>query len=314
MRWLVLLGLLAAACDGAQDGTYRGERELALRTTLRFVGDGPPAFRVALVWGTADGRDVARVDPVASVCNVGAECLVELYSRPPAAALVAVRRGQLALGEVVAFDDRDGDARWGRDEPVLGRVALVVASPEGASDARFHETIPPGLHAVDALAPCSVAAAEQRFTLVPDTELSTAVITRDGGEPLYFDADCGARLAATAWPSCPRLDQTRWLCRAEDPDLALCARCEYQVFPPNAGAQACSEWRGRWTTHLLDPSLQKTTAEVVSEVRLCLADPPPVSDPCDHACACDKRYAYCRDVEQRPLLDCERERDGCLVF
>lgn len=324
--------LLCVACDGAQDGQYRGELELAFDGELRFrqPDDDPrslDALTAALIWGAPDG-DVVRVDPVAFTCGLAQECRVEVFSRPPRAALRDARRGRYALGELVLFHDLDRDKSWdpnesdGSGEAIVGRVGLVVFATDAVSDDLFNAPIAEGMHLLDAMAPCqsAEAAGSQRFVLATPGELRTVRLTRRpsasyvGGEPHYFDPLCAERLLASPETDCPRLDVTRWLCRNEDPDADLCPRCEYQVFPVQASPNDCALWRSRWDTHVRDPGLNRGLSEVLAETRLCNAREPSVAAPCDQACVCTKRHDYCRDVEGRPPLDCADERAACLAF
>ncbi|MFO0746545.1 MAG: hypothetical protein U1F43_12855 [Myxococcota bacterium] len=145
---LVALGALPAlaACDEVVTRDYRGELTLGFATSVQWVvppdadATSPTAVRLAatLLWGDADGA-VVRVDPVYLDCRNRMDCVVEVYSLPPAAAVREAESGRFALGDIELFDDVDRDGRWqppGPDvagEPILGRVALALFSPDGAS-------------------------------------------------------------------------------------------------------------------------------------------------------------------------------------
>ncbi|MFO0750890.1 MAG: hypothetical protein U1F43_35245 [Myxococcota bacterium] len=295
------LALTLAACgDAAVDSAFEGAPVDELTCRVVFAtGAAPLGSRphAALAWQTDDGRivtpdsdrnqfllhpaDGLRVDEA-----FPGEVHLRLLDPPPAAVELAWPDvdGRLALGQVVVFDDRDGDGGYGRGERLMGigQDLVVVFSRAGASGAAIG-VVAPGFHH-RASAPCDGG---PRFA---DGDAHACTLVIDSAPQRLLRFDCGPD-----YP-CEGLTELRFLCRW-DPDDERCATCAGAVFPPEATPADCDAWLpGCLATYPPD--------ECRAEWRTCSDGEPP----CDRSCLCQHRVGECMqlgdEAQCRMKYDC----------
>ncbi|MFO0750891.1 MAG: hypothetical protein U1F43_35250 [Myxococcota bacterium] len=320
---LAALGVAGGCGDPAADASYPGEplTELAGRLAVRSAdGSGPdlapwPDLRLAVLWGPGDdsaapagttdaANDGAR-DDTPIVAADATTFTLAIYRAPPERSWRVLERGRLALGQIVAYGDLDGDGRLEPDEPLFGAArALVAFSPEGAAGALLGVPLDRGFHLLMPSAPCDVAA----LRLVEPSQLDVLHVDLDrafDARHLFFDPACSDDLTAFDGV-CPDPATVRWVCRYGPPAPALCGSCEYLLFPEGSGPGAC----GAWTEHCLDRDIFPPEV-CLDEASVCRAGEPARAAPCDLACACDKAVAWCQSLG--PLaLACQRQRAACM--
>lgn len=298
MRWFIVsVVVLCASCDAARDGSFRGQALARFSVSVTqaaapIVGDGP--LRAALAWFPSDRPDEARSGEAREQVVDGQVGHVDFeVLEPPArsawrtdsAALGIV--GELAIAQVVAYADRDGDARLSPGEPIRGiDRAVLVFTPDGAEGPPIGR-LAPGFHRMEQ-APCFEGA---RF-LGP--------FEGDGGlwigpkwEIDLFALGCGEPVSP-----CTDLESLRALCW-DDPANAQCHECAGAVFPVGASAAECDAFRQ-------DCEARYDPAECEAQWQHCRAG----DAPCPKKCRCNEAYNAC--LAEADAATCEDELITCM--
>lgn len=120
-----LVFLLLAGCGSLAGGDYRGEVMLRIEGQV-LVDDAASldsSIGVALLW-TNGQPSAAELQSVVVGTSFPARYDLKLYRPPPAATrlpLLGVDNLQASIGQIVLYEDRNGDGRWNRrNEPVVG--------------------------------------------------------------------------------------------------------------------------------------------------------------------------------------------------
>lgn len=275
-RCLWLAPVAALACgDPAPPTEFKGEPLVTIDCVVTAEGAAP--MRVALLWQTPDGY-APNADDTTTVVSFPANAVIEVFTPPDATLLQAHdgASGPLAVGEIVAFEDLDGDHRWSADEPIVGiSDHLVVFAPEdvfgtatGALTAGFHERT-----AVSCL-------------VDPEARLDAASACIVQVNPKFserFVYDC----PPIEDEPCYELGPIRRGCHV-DPSAAICGECAAGIFPADATPDECYAWYDACAAAL-------PFADCGSEMKVCTSGEDPGADPedCTGQCACDFRYDEC---------------------
>lgn len=148
----VELLFLALGCGSVADGDYLGEPLFRLEgRVLEDEFDATDSdVSVALVWAQVPLREV-QSQPVRVRTSFPARYTIDVYAPPEPEAVQPLSGAsdvQAAVGEIVLFDDADGDGRWSGTETILG----------GAFDAVLMWIDPASLAAAEAALPFAVQA------------------------------------------------------------------------------------------------------------------------------------------------------------
>lgn len=170
MRALALAVVATTACgDPVWTGAYQGDPLLTLDCALapELQALELRASRVGLVWLGADGaRFAGDVDDE----GVFPRFRVRVYAAAPAAARVFDSDdGRVAYGQLIVYDDGDGDGRFAPErEPIRGvsRGLVIVDAADGATFDGL-DPLPVGLHAL-AAERCTEARGAPFTALAPD--------------------------------------------------------------------------------------------------------------------------------------------------
>jgi hypothetical protein len=299
---LTLLALALLACgEPLVDGRYLGEPlyriegwvHLAIPPeSLDPVANGG-ALRLAVFWAPARGEslrlDETTEQAVATTGIFPARFEVSLF-QPPAARLQRAlpdADGTAAFALLLAYLDRDGDARWDRDaERIVGGTyeRLIVYTPTGFSSPTFGALDPGFGRLVGNRPDCS----EGPLTFSADREAQVnLVVSLDVPRDVLLDPRCEG--GPTAWTGlCPPLARVRTVCRESgNPDPHYCPTCEGLLWPVGAEQETCRLW--------LERCLAGAAAtECEQEYQVCagVAGPPPDAD-CDLACVCERVLRDC---------------------
>ncbi len=272
---MLLAAALPACGDAVPSSEFKGKPLATIECLVSSQSDAP--LRVALLWQTPSGY-AANADDTDTVVSFPASAVVRVFT-PPDASLLQHHEGAsggIAIGEIVAFEDLDGDLRWSSDEPIAATsYHVVLFAPEpvfgpatGALEAGFHERM---------AEPCP-GNSDARFSAAGEC----GVIVN----PKFVE-----RFSYTC-PSlgdgpCRELAPIRRTCHA-DPSAPICTTCAAGIFPPDATPDACYAWFETCSAAL-------PYADCGSESKVCTSGEDVDEDPedCTGQCACDFRYAEC---------------------
>ncbi len=188
-RWALVAAVVtgSAGCgDPAWNGAYQGESLLVLdcgvTVAMNDLGARNPI--VGIVWLDRDG---GRHGGDAVVEGVFPRARVRLMAPAPAELVVfpTANGARVALGQLVLYDDGDGDERFDDGEPLwsITRGMAIVDAPDGASDPDFGD-LSPGPHAL-------VANRCREGATAPFAgERPEACYFEEVGPESWFDVDC----------------------------------------------------------------------------------------------------------------------------
>ncbi|MFO0744938.1 MAG: hypothetical protein U1F43_04575 [Myxococcota bacterium] len=251
---LLALGVLAlGGCgDAARDGDFVGA-PIATVTSEVEVGlaaDRLAPLRVTLAWSREDGVGgfvAARAGDVAIDTSAPGTIAVTLLEAPAADVArhdAGVVKG-LALGQLIAYVDSDGDGRFGAADRIVGIDSSVLVYSDGAASAPTLGSFGSGLHRMLA-APCA-GPASPRF----DGPLAAAAGS------LYIGTKWESGLFAVACPAlrgaCDDLEGLRAVCwddptpRPARPAPAACGPPARRRPSARRGAPPASRPMRRWS-------------------------------------------------------------------
>lgn len=247
--------LFAVSCDAAHDGRFEGVPALTLEGQLVVVGDGATpvwgdgaGLDVMLQWHTSSQPGSLVSQPVRVELRFPDAMRVVLMDPPPDSArtLLPAMSGPIAFGQLVVFEDLDGNEAWSRaSEPLFGvSTAAIVFAESPASGPRL--AVPAGFSFVR-LGGCR---GEDGFGGRPVDGLRVALFpeARAPFEPLdgggLIAGHCEARSAYV----CQGLADRRPACVA-DPSLPACRACPLGVYPEGADVTECELWRNGCAFH-----------------------------------------------------------------
>ncbi|MEN0062287.1 MAG: hypothetical protein AAGA48_09050 [Myxococcota bacterium] len=188
----------AFGCGSVVDGAYLGEPLFRLDGNVfeDELDASTVEVSVAIVWTQAASPEV-RSQPVLVQTSFPARYTLDVFAPPDPSAvqpLSGTAGVEAAVGDIVLFDDQDGDARWGGEEPILGgafEAALVWVDPNDPPPALGLDLLDlqPGYNVVrrDPFVSCNEPLARQLGpTTTPNTDLHVGYYW-----PILRTLECG---------------------------------------------------------------------------------------------------------------------------
>lgn len=299
-RAAMAVTLLAGCGDPANPIDFKGEA-LDEVSCVIYAGSYQPSagtrLQLALLWQKPEGG--YEPDDVGSdiATSFPATAAVRIF-QPPAASLLQTRAGvtgELAVGQLVAFEDGDGDAIRDPSETLVGMSPDMVVvftetgvggQPSGSLAEGFHHMMPNG---------CADLA-QPRFRSVSDSchiDVPSKVL-----DP--FELTC----APEPTGECVGLTAIRQACEA-NPNDPRCTTCANGIFPAGATPAECDAWYAACVEDFLPQ-------DCGAEMKTCTSGEDPQVEPeCSRECTCALIYDQCIKAGN-PEDACADKRQACL--